>query len=114
MDSQKIIVYALLAVGAVAAVASFFTITAGVLSVVVVLSVIVMAFLARGEGLGRLLWASAGVGLLGVILAGLGTFGLMGQVSSNCHHLDPRSEEGITCFNEHYSPGWGLYHVLAN
>lgn len=110
---KKFAAVTLVVLGFIVAILSYFTITAGVLAVVVVFSALILMYVCRGNGLFKLWMTATILGVVGIALSALGVYGLMGQVHDHCSQLDPRSDEGITCFNEHYDSGWGLHHLLS-
>lgn len=113
MGIKKIIVWTMLIANVAVAIASYFTITAGLLAVLTAVGSTVMIFLGRFDETWRIALIALLFGLIGITVTGLGVYGLMGEVSKNCHQLEPTSEEGIICFNAHYDSSWGLHHLLT-
>lgn len=113
MGIAKNVSNALGVIAVLAAIASYFMISAGVICAAVVVCGTGFLFFDRSENHRSLNQKVVGIGFVGVVLAAIGTIGLMHDVRAHCGAFEPHSEAGITCFNENYSSSWGLHHLLS-
>lgn len=75
-------------------------------------SSVILSFISRGKTSFKPYFYAALLSGLAILVAGAGTIGMMRQVQSNCGHLDPRSDAGVSCFGDNYSADRGLHDVI--
>lgn len=92
--------------------AAYFNITVGLLALAFFASSVILSFISRGKTSFKPYFYAALLSGLAILVAGAGTIGMMRQVQSNCGHLDPRSDAGVSCFGDNYSADRGLHDVI--